>query len=94
MTISIYNSARFSLIVQIIIFLICSYGLTFKLKPKDKVYLFSDGITDQLGLNKDKKVKKFSSGAFKKYLASINDKNISLQKDLISRTLKTNNLGF
>ena len=34
MAISIYNSARFSLIVQIIICLICSYGLTFKLEPK------------------------------------------------------------
>ncbi len=37
MAISIYNSARFSLIVQIIICLICSYGLTFKLQPKDKI---------------------------------------------------------
>jgi len=34
MAISIYNSARFSLIVQIIICVICSYGLTFKLEPK------------------------------------------------------------
>lgn len=37
MAISIYNSARFSLIVQIIICLICSYGLTFKLQPKDMI---------------------------------------------------------
>ena len=37
MAISIYKSARFSLIVQIIICLICSYGLTFKLQPKDKI---------------------------------------------------------
>ena len=37
MAISIYNSARFSLIVQIIICIICAYGLTFKLQPKDKI---------------------------------------------------------
>ena len=37
MAISIYNSARFSLIVQIIICLICSYGLTFKLPAKDMI---------------------------------------------------------
>ena len=37
MAISIYNSARFSLIVQIIICIICSYGLTFKLQPKDRI---------------------------------------------------------
>ena len=37
MAISIYNSARFSLIVQIIICIICSYGLTFKLQPKDQI---------------------------------------------------------
>jgi len=37
MAISIYNSARFSLIVQIIICVICSYGLTFKLQPKDMI---------------------------------------------------------
>ena len=37
MDISIYNSARFSLIVQIIICVICSYGLTFKLKSEDMI---------------------------------------------------------
>ena len=34
MAISIYNSARFSLIVQVLICVICSYGLTLKLQPK------------------------------------------------------------
>ena len=37
MAISIYNSARFSLIVQVIICMISAYGLTFKLQPKDKI---------------------------------------------------------
>ena len=37
MAISIYNSARFSLIVQVIICVICTYGLTFTLQPKDMI---------------------------------------------------------
>ena len=37
MAISIYNSARFSLILQIIICIICSYGLTIRLEPEHYV---------------------------------------------------------
>ena len=37
MAISIYNSARFSLIVQVLICVICTYGLTFTLQPKDMI---------------------------------------------------------
>jgi serine phosphatase RsbU (regulator of sigma subunit) len=57
-----------------------------KLFEGDRVYLFSDGFSDQLGGEKERK---FRSGAFKKLLLDIHKKDFNTQKDILNNTFES-----
>ena len=59
---------------------------TVELQPNDLIYIFSDGFPDQFGGDKSKKYK---SANFKKFLVSMQDKAIDLQRQLIEQEFDT-----
>lgn len=56
------------------------------LKPGDKLYMFSDGITDQFG---GPSGKKFGRKRLKKLIEAIKDLNMQKQHEIISNTLES-----
>lgn len=67
--------------------------VTFQLKPKDAIYIFSDGFADQFGGDEDviikKGGKKFKSVNFKKLLLSLSHKELDEQKSILEETFET-----
>ena len=51
-----------------------------KLKKNDLLYIFSDGFSDQFG---GEKGKKYKAAKFKRFLLSISDKDIEIQRNLL-----------
>lgn len=56
-----------------------------ELLPGDKLYLFTDGITDQLGGN-NPEVKKYSMKRYRQQLTEIGDKPMDQQRSLIEKS--------
>jgi serine phosphatase RsbU (regulator of sigma subunit) len=65
---------------------------TVKLEKNDSLYTFSDGFVDQFGddskFEKSTNGKKFKSVNYRKLLLSIQDKNMTEQKEVLTQTFK------
>ncbi|HON18265.1 MAG TPA: SpoIIE family protein phosphatase [Salinivirgaceae bacterium] len=58
---------------------------TFEIRPKDMIYMFSDGILDQIG---NESQKRLGLSGLKKILIQVSSENIHQQKSQIVKTLK------
>lgn len=79
------NANNFSVGRESVDYIFNTYKL--KLNKGDRIYLWSDGIYHQFGVNEDCKVKKYSKKRFLQFLLDIQNSNITEIKTLVAEEI-------